>query len=281
MGSGGPLAEGGRAGTSYLVRVDGRPSLLIDAGPGSFLNMAKSGAQPSELAAVALTHLHVDHSGNVPAMLNADAFRPRARALVMIGPAAAGIHAGTDAFVRALFGRGNGAWRLLGALVGEPVGGDADRPALAIREIDASDVDGAPASLLALADGISLTAIPVHHDGVPSLGYRVDARGGSILVTGDQSFLATGFAARTAGSKPDLMVAHHVIPEGPGQPLGLHRSPSSIGELAANVAPRRLLLSHHMARSLDRLDEGLAAIRQHYTGPVDVAEDGDCIVVRP
>ena len=35
LGSGGPVAEGSRAGTSYAVWIDGRAQLLIDAGPGS------------------------------------------------------------------------------------------------------------------------------------------------------------------------------------------------------------------------------------------------------
>jgi hypothetical protein len=46
--------------------------------------------------------------------------------------------------------------------------------------------------------------------------------------------------------------------------------------LAGEVAPRRLVLAHNMKRSLDRLDEGTAAIRTHYKGPLVVAHDLDC-----
>ena len=38
LGSGGPRAFG-RAGSSYIVLVDGRPRILLDAGPGAFLRI--------------------------------------------------------------------------------------------------------------------------------------------------------------------------------------------------------------------------------------------------
>ena len=49
-----------------------------------------------------------------------------------------------------------------------------------------------------------------------------------------------------------------------------------IGELAGALEPERLVLSHNMERSLSRLEEGLEAIGQHYSGPVSVTMDLDC-----
>ena len=37
LGSGGPIADDGRASTAYLVWVDGSARILIDAGGGAFL----------------------------------------------------------------------------------------------------------------------------------------------------------------------------------------------------------------------------------------------------
>ena len=41
LGSGGPGATG-RAGSSYLVLVDGTPRILVDAGPGSFARLGEA-----------------------------------------------------------------------------------------------------------------------------------------------------------------------------------------------------------------------------------------------
>jgi hypothetical protein len=40
---------------------------------------------------------------------------------------------------------------------------------------------------------------------------------------------------------------------------------------------KQLVLSHNMARSLGPLKENLALIREHYDGPIKVAEDLMCI----
>ena len=40
LGSGGPRAFG-RAGSSYILVVEGRPRILVDAGPGAFLRIGE------------------------------------------------------------------------------------------------------------------------------------------------------------------------------------------------------------------------------------------------
>lgn len=273
LGSGGPIAEGDRAGTSYLLRVDGEPRLLIDAGPGSFVRFAQAGASVGALSGVVVTHLHADHSVDLAGILNSGSFEDRTAPLAVVGPDGAGRFPSTSSFLRSLLGRG-GAWGYLAGYLD----GTEGKPRLDVTEVRTDRGEGAPRAF-DLAGGIRVTAIPVHHGDVPAVGVRVDVRGRSLVVTGDQSFLSTGFADALRGSAPDLLVAHHAIPEGEGQPRGLHRAPSSIGELAASMGARRLVLSHNMRRSLDRLDEGLAAIGTRYRGPVDVARDLDCLIV--
>jgi len=70
LGSGGPRPFG-RASASYIVMVDGTPRILMDAGPGAFLRIGELGLDLSSVDTILLTHLHIDHSGDLAAFFNA------------------------------------------------------------------------------------------------------------------------------------------------------------------------------------------------------------------
>src|SRR5579859_2933736 len=72
LGSGGPGASG-RAGTCFLVEVDGTPRILVDAGPGSFARLGETGLSLAKTDIVLLTHLHADHAGELPGLFKARA----------------------------------------------------------------------------------------------------------------------------------------------------------------------------------------------------------------
>lgn len=275
LGSGGPIAEGSRAGTSYVVWIDGTARLLVDAGPGSFIRFGEAGLKLADFYAIAFTHFHADHSGGIAGILNSGSFEASDKPLPVIGPAAGNVFPGLRSFLEGQFGREAGAWRYLGGYLD---GGDGRRR-LDIREIEASDEEQAPTTRIEIAPDLALTAIPVHHGDVPTLAYVVEAADRTILFAADQSAFSTGFDRVTRGLEPHLLVAHHVIPEGEGQPIGLHRPPGEIGKMAVSVSTDRLVLSHHMERSLAKLDESLSAIARHYEGPVRIASDGLCVPV--
>jgi len=275
LGSGGPMAEGSRAGTSYAVWIDGRAQLLIDAGPGSFIRFGEAGLELADLKAIALSHFHADHSAGLTGILNSGSFETSAEPLMVIGPAAGSVFPGAADFLSAQFGRHGGAWSYLSGYLD---GGDGRRP-LDVREVSAADTQNAPTTRIEIAPGLTLVAIPVHHGEVPSLAFLVQAKGRDIVFGNDQSALSTGFDQFLHDHRPALLVAHHVIPEGEGQPIGLHRPPSEIAKMAANIAPRMLLLSHHMNRSFSRLQDSLTAIASRFDGPVVIASDGTCITL--
>ena len=104
LGSGGPRAFG-RAGSSYILLVEGRPRILVDAGPGAFLRIGELGLDLQKVDMVLLTHLHIDHSGDLAAFFNARALTSDGPIMYRIfGPDGAGLFPKTSRFVDLLVG---------------------------------------------------------------------------------------------------------------------------------------------------------------------------------
>ena len=275
LGSGGPIAEGpgapGRAGASYLFWIDGTPRLLIDAGAGSFLRFAEAGGRIASLDAILISHYHADHTGDLAVILNSGGFEGRTEPLPVIGPDAAPRFPSTAEFLQRLLDKDTGVFSHNGGYLD----GTEGKPLLQPRSIPTEEGAGPPVGL-DVSNDYSVTAHPIHHGPAPSIGFVIEIDGKSVVLGSDQSFLSERFLTDLTGSKPDILIAHHVINGEPGQPRGLHRTPEQIGELAGALEPARLVLSHNMERSLSRLDEGLQAIALNYSGTVSVAADLDC-----
>lgn len=264
LGSGGPIADDARASSGALVWVDGHARALVDCGGGVFQRFAASGAAFEDLEVIVLTHLHVDHSVDLAALLKSASFGPRARPLTIVGPAAAGDFPGVRDFVAGLVGPG-GLYGYLGYL-----GEDAPFP----LEVIEAPIEGE--GLRLRRGDLDLALVPVPHGIVPALGLRVDVGLRGLGFTGDQRLDDPRFLGLVAGV--DLLVAHHAIPEDAGEAARrLHARPSAIGAAAEESRARHLVLAHHMRRSLRDLEGGLAEIRGRYRGPITVAEDLTCV----
>ncbi|NJM35638.1 MAG: MBL fold metallo-hydrolase [Rhodomicrobium sp.] len=74
LGSGGPLADDARASSSYLVWIEGKARLLVDAGGGAFVRFGESGADMTTLNAVLVSHFHADHVSDLAALLKSASF---------------------------------------------------------------------------------------------------------------------------------------------------------------------------------------------------------------
>src|SRR6202023_125707 len=104
LGSGGPRAFG-RGGSSFIVEVEGEPRILVDAGPGAFLRIGELELDLQKVDTVLLTHLHIDHSGDLAAFFNARALTSDGPiAYRVFGPDGAGLFPKTSRFLDLLVG---------------------------------------------------------------------------------------------------------------------------------------------------------------------------------
>ncbi len=269
LGSGGPELADKRAMTSYVIWQDGRSRILIDAGGGSALRFGESGARMSQLDAIFFSHFHVDHSGDFAALIKSSWFGDRNRTLPVYGPEGNNFMPSTTEFVADFFSD-KGVYRYLSELY-EP----AEDGAYKIQPHNVAGTDK-PAVQLRTPD-FTATSVRVIHGGFPSLAWRIDIGGKSIVFSGDTNG-AGGLVDLAAGA--DLFIAHNAVPEGvTGVERNLHMPPSVIGQIAADAHVKRLVLSHRMLRTLGKEAATEAEIRKRYSGPLDFGNDLDCYAV--
>lgn len=279
LGSGGPELQTKRASSSYLIWIDSKARVLIDAGGGSALRFGESGAQMADLDVLLFTHLHVDHTADLPALIKSSWFEDRARSLPIYGPSGNRLMPSTVAFVRALFDGTRGAYRYLGDFI-SPL--DKSTYKLHPRDVREPPAKlGAPRrkepTLLPVFrnDRVRVQAVTVEHGALPAVAFRVEAGGKTVVFSGDTN--GNGQNLETLAAGADLFVAHNAVAEGAGGvERALHMPPSVIGTIAQGAKVKHLVLSHRMLRTLGKEEESLAAIRKSYAGPVDFADDLSC-----
>jgi ribonuclease BN (tRNA processing enzyme) len=265
LGSGGPRPFG-RAGSSYIVAVNGQPRILVDAGPGTFVRVGELGVSLQRVDTILLTHLHIDHSGDLPGFFKARGLTVRGPAarFNVFGPAGGGVFPSTTRFLSLLFEKG-GAWEYE-----KTFGADED-----IRGVDLPTGLHSPKRQIVDADGLRISAIATHHGDCPSIAYRVDYNNESIVFSGDMDASAVPDLVELAKGC-SLLVFHCAVLDPPGSPsqlYALHTPPRRIGEAARDAGTKRLLLSH-IAPDVEGASQAvLKSIRASYTGRIVFARD--------
>jgi len=316
LGSGGPVAtEQGRASAGYLIFIDGQPKILMDAGGGTFQRLAASGTDVKDLDVVLLSHLHIDHMGDLSPIIKTVYFHNRAYNLAnpgtfppgrtapirIYGPATNNIPFPTDVFPDADpsipqypnssdfayshydFSIGNERYLHLftraisGGIFGYQT---TDIPAGWTQYNETTLID---------ENGLIIKAVGVNHGPVPSLAYRIEYKGKTVVFSGDTSSrstlpdgtpLANGGNMVEVSSNADLLIYDTAImddePNGPNDAVffALHTTPSRIGEVATAANVGQVLLSHLTRVTQDRVPEIKQLIRnQGYKGKLTKAED--------
>jgi ribonuclease BN (tRNA processing enzyme) len=273
LGSGGPGATG-RAASSYLVLVDGTPRILVDAGPGSFARLGETKLSLAQVDIVLLTHLHIDHAGELPGLFKSRAVSSADPIDFKVwGPEASqrqnhgAYFPSTSRFLRLLFGS-NGAFAYLSDFSAPVTIQAHDLPAQA-------NADAKP-HVIFKHDDLAITAIAGHHGDAPAVIYRIDHAGRSVTFSGDID--AQGLAnLRNIAGGSNLLVFNCAVldpPESPAVLYTLHTPPHTIGQIARQAGVKRLLLSHLSPSTELRHDVVLKSIQENYAGPATLAEDG-------
>lgn len=271
LGSGGPRSSPDRASSSYLLWVNDHARMLVDMGGGAFFRFGQAQARLSDLSLIAISHLHPDHVSDLPALLWLSHWARR-EPLRIVGPSGNMQAPPLPTFLTRLFDERNGAFPLLAPTLG---GAQADHGGGVRLDVQVPvDVTKAQPSTAFDQDGIVVTALGIPHGNVPTLAYRVDTRGVSVVFSSDQTGTSSKFVEFARGA--DVLIMHLAVAAGTTNHL-LHASPAVVGRVAQDAGVGRLILSHI---GLFDLDSAIAELKKAYTGPLTIGADLQCTQVK-
>ena len=284
---GGPNYTATRGEAANALLVDGQP-YLIDCGYGALAALKKAGVNHRQIAQVFITHLHDDHTADLAALLIRQWTDGRIMPTTVTGPF------GTAKMVEAViaFGEANAAIRLV----------DEARSVKPAEMFKGRDIAATPSPAEVYRDE-RLTVRAVENTHFPdeskqkmpyrSVAYRFDARGRSIVISGDTGY-STGLVALAKGADVfvceamdvaamrkafDGMVARGMYadnPEGVWRHIVAAHTPlEDAGRMAAEAGVRTLVLTHIIPGALDPLPDEtyLAPVRKMFRGEVVVGRD--------
>jgi ribonuclease BN (tRNA processing enzyme) len=112
----------------------------------------------------------------------------------------------------------------------------------------------------------------IPHGNLPTLAYRVETRGVSVVFSSDQNGTNPKFVDFAKGANVLIM---HLATNVANNPL--HASPAVVGKVAQSAGVGRLIVSH--LGQFD-LDPAIAELKGTYTGPLTIGADLQCTAVQ-
>ncbi len=275
LGTGMPRPDPNRQGPSLAIVANGK-AYIVDAGVGVVRQAAAaytrgiSALHWDQLDIAFLTHLHSDHTLGLPDLIFTPWVMHRPVPLRLYGPA------GTEAMVDNI----EKAW--------------AEDIDIRVHGLEHNTTGAYKVVVHEIQPGVvyrdanvRVTAFAVLHGSwKEALGYRFDADGKSIVISGD---------TRPAQSVVDAcngcdILIHEVYSEASGRPgvpgepaptdeyfRSFHTSAEELGEIAVKAHPKVLVITHYVPLGSSDQTEMLAGIHKKFNGPVVVANDLDVI----
>lgn len=269
LGSGTPVADAHRHGSSYVVEVGG-DHVMFDCGPATTNKLVRAGIRPTWVDYLIFTHHHFDHNVDYPCFLLTRWDETTAQNdLQVFGPTL------TEQLTHRLMDRDEGAfapdWV---ARINHPLSLNAyvSRGGVLPREAPVTHAtDIGPGAVIPGPDW-EITAAPAVHvePWLDSLAYRLDSEAGSVVVTGDT---APCESVTELSRDVDTMISlcTMIQDDADGTPEAQYMSGTvDVAKMAQEAGARRLVLTHQHPK-LDRPGQTERAIRditRHYDGEV-------------
>ncbi|MFX1475539.1 MAG: MBL fold metallo-hydrolase [Promethearchaeota archaeon] len=246
LGSGASLLSPDRVLAGLMVEIAGQP-LLFDIGAGVLHRLSCSLSDLTLIEHLFITHFHVDHCSDVPALLQSLWLMGYNKTLNLYGP----IH-GLDAI------RGIG---LTFPYLVEKV---LIQPHTIHPDFKTE------------TEHWTVSAFPVEHGDIEAYGYVIEAEEKRVVYSGDTRPCAETIKAAKGA---DLLIHECSLPDLMKDLAPNHSTPSELGALAAEAEVKTLVITHLYPELLKELGDALSSIRKSFSGKVIVPSDTQIITV--
>jgi ribonuclease BN (tRNA processing enzyme) len=293
--AGAPLPVAGRGGISSAVVVDGRV-FVVDCGRGCPSAFVSAGLDFTRLEAVFLTHLHVDHLGDLPGMiLYPWGVRGSVPPLRVYGPSRpAELPEGDAVFHRVTTidpelpapGTADLVEHILAAFAYHlnvmPLDARMPDAGSLVRGFDLSVAPGPVPVMVFEDDAVRVTAVAVMHGrAVPALAYRFDTADGSVVFSGDTA-ASDNLIALAQGADIlvhqvadlDYLRRHGTDEAELTRMAALHTDVSEVGGVAERARVRELILSHYLPADPGAVTDWAQRAGQGFSGTTTAGHDG-------
>lgn len=297
LGSGGAIASHkNRASSAYIIFTDGKPRILMDAGGGTFARIAESDVDLKDLDIVLLSHLHIDHTADLSAILKSiylHNFRAQTKRLKKLSPVnffgpqenkvshQATAYDSTSHYLNTLYDQKYGIERYLYGFAKAINAGEFSYTSTNIQADYFNNKNGEkkPAKIRVIIeepDGLIVKAIGVEHGPVPSLAYRIEYKGKSITYTGDTTSKTNNLIRLSENT--DILIYDTAImdelPPADSVFRKFHTSPTRIAQVAKQAKVKKLVLSH-LSPLTDKHQKKLISIIRNngVKSPILIAND--------
>lgn len=241
-----------RSCSAIFIELESRETLLFDIGPGTLTKLQQTGIDtrihPDHLF---ITHYHIDHCGDYPALLKSRWFHPQTGA--MAPQKKITVHGPFDlvSWTDDLCSRVK-RWNYMSGML-------SYREVALLNEISGSVVHEAP-------DWNVLCAPVKHYDGV---AFRLNAEGKSFVYSGDMQYDEN---LSTLGNNADMVAVECSFPE-KSSLFGAHLCPEDIATLAKLGNFKQTILTHMYPACEGREADMKTYIESNSNTKVTIAED--------
>jgi ribonuclease BN (tRNA processing enzyme) len=263
VGSGSPQYDPARSGPCSVIQFHGQ-YILVDMGNGTQARLHEAGISWRQIDAILFTHHHLDHN---------EEFMPiyiythlTGRTVPIIGPP------GTQKYVN-----------FINEFYAQDIAYRLERNGRTMADFGKSPVREVLGGETFLLDGMKVTVAKVNHT-IYTVGYRFDADGRSIVISGDTSY-SDNLTNLVRGADVLVMDSGGApVREGRGEPPGggfgggradplhAHSSRQEICEMAQRAGVKKLVLTHIGPGTVD-VEATKQAVGQIYKGEVIVSHD--------
>ena len=271
LGTGNPNFRRSQASPSWLVEVGNGDKFLFDVGTGSLGNLSALEIPYDEIDKVFVSHLHIDHIGDLDALFIGGWVSNRLHPLRVWGPSGESPEYGTEYAVERM--KEMYRWDVHARRGKMPMGG---------ANVEVTEFDFAKTGVVYTERGVTIRSWPALHGADGAVSYSLEYGGLKLVYSGDNVpnkwFLEEARDAdllihETYFTVQQLIDFKDYDPERAHFVSNVvHTPPAAVGKLSRLLEPRHAV-AFHVFTDFNIVPEVLAAIRTSYDGPLTLAED--------